>query len=500
MYHCSVKNIGRSGGGSAVASSAYRSGEKLIEQETGEVHDYTRKSGVVHSEISLCENAPKEYEDRQTLWNEVHKIEKNNNARLSREVEVALPREFDTQKQIEVVREYTKNFTKNGMCADWSIHDKKDGNPHAHIMLTTRKIKEDGKWGAKEKKAYALDEKGERIPMIDKATGEQKLDSRNRKQWKRETVQANDWNKKERVEEWRESWAKECNKHLNQDKQLDHRSYERQGIEKIPTIHEGHVARDIEKRGGVSERCEANRNIKQQNVVLEKLKDAYKTLSDYKAKFTERLKAINTKPFNADEVAKQLSQYKADYINAVNQKQQGAYKENPIYKQSAEKLKHLASTYKEQSKSIDSMTEQKEKLGVLKFKEKKNLESKIDGMKQSRNNTTKEMAKLGVDSPDKAQSTIDKYEYKANEEKALKTQNMKPQEEPQKILSKMGELARKVPSDKVKEVESKIKVTGVKKEMQSIKADMDFTRELGKNLNKGANDKVRPSKQQGHER
>lgn len=274
IYHCSIKNIGRSSGRSAVASAAYRAGEKLADHETGIVSDYTRKGGVIHSEIMIPEHAPEEYNDREILWNAVQKKEKSKDARLAREVEVALPIELSYEQQLYVLRSYIKsNFVDEGMCADFAIHDKGDGNPHAHIMLTTRPIKENGKWGTKEKKAYALDENGERIPVIDQATGEQKIEKKTgRKVWKRETVKANDWNKREKVEQWRETWAKECNHFLGEDQRIDHRSYERQGIEKAATIHEGYEARDMERKGKVSDRCEINRKIKEKNSLIDKIK------------------------------------------------------------------------------------------------------------------------------------------------------------------------------------------------------------------------------------
>jgi len=278
IYHCTIKNGGRSKGQSAVAASAYRSGSKMKDDEIGALCDYSRKGGVVYSEVSLCASAPEEYGNREILWNEVHKVEKAKDARLWREVEVALPREFDTDMQREAVREYVQGFTSIGMCADWSIHDKGDGNPHAHIMLTTRPIKADGKWGVKERKDYAYDENGDKIPIIDKDTGLQKVDKRNCKQWKRVYVQVNDWNNTERVEEWREAWAVVCNKRLREAQNIDHRSYERQGVEQTPTIHEGFVARKIEKQGEVSERCEINREIKECNNVLVKLLELMRNL------------------------------------------------------------------------------------------------------------------------------------------------------------------------------------------------------------------------------
>ena len=147
IYHLSIKVIGRSKGRSAVVTAAYRSGEKLLDHETGIVHDYTRKGGVILSEILLPEYAPSTYSDRETLWNAVHEKEKSKDAQLTREIEVALPVELDRNEQIECVRDYIReNFVNVGMCADWALHDKGDGNPHAHILLTMREFKPDGTW------------------------------------------------------------------------------------------------------------------------------------------------------------------------------------------------------------------------------------------------------------------------------------------------------------------------------------------------------------------
>lgn len=264
IYHCSVKIIGRSKSKSVIAAAAYRAGEKLYDRETGLTHDFTHKGGVVHREILLPDHAPEVYVDRQTLWESVTKVEKKSNAQLAREVEIALPVEFSRELQLAVIREYVQtNFVSEGMCADIAIHDKKNGNPHAHILLTTRPIKADGTWGTKEKKDYARDVNGNRIPLINKKTGKQKLGKRNEKLWKRITVQANDWNDRGNVEKWRKSWADICNRYLSMEQQIDHRSYERQGLPLEPTIHEGFRARQMEQRGEVSDRCEYNRIIKQ---------------------------------------------------------------------------------------------------------------------------------------------------------------------------------------------------------------------------------------------
>lgn len=277
IYHCSIKNISRSSGKSAVASSAYRAGEKLEDKETGLTHDYTNKKEVAYSEIILCENAPKEYADRETLWNAVGEIEKQSNARLAREWEVALPNELTFEQGKELVKKFAQSLADEGMCVDMAIHWK-DGNHHAHIMGTTRPIKENGEWGQKEKKAYKLDENGQKIPQIDPNTGKQKVRVRKgkgeEKLWERETVEVNDWNRTEKVEEWRERWADQCNKALEKTQSLervDHRSFERQGIERIPTIHEGYVARQLEQKGQLAERCEINRDIQAANMQLSAL-------------------------------------------------------------------------------------------------------------------------------------------------------------------------------------------------------------------------------------
>ena len=306
IYHCSIKLIGRSGGRSAVASAAYRSGEKLLNEETGIIHDFTRKGGVVMSEILLPANAPDRYHDRQTLWNEVQKVEKRADAQLAREVEVALPVELSRAQQIECVRNYIKdNFTSKGMIADWALHDKGDGNPHAHIMLSVRAIDENEKWTSKQKSVFAnaRDDKGRpvynpslpsydpkdkehtsqfRIPVLDD-NGKQKTRERKGKGteylWERISIPANDWNEHSKAEEWRKSWSEHCNRYLAPDKQIDHRSYKRQGIDMEPTIHEGVTARQIEQRGSTADRCEANRSIKERNQLRQKLKQTFAELT-----------------------------------------------------------------------------------------------------------------------------------------------------------------------------------------------------------------------------
>lgn len=262
IYHCSIRIGGRSKGQSAVAAAAYRAGDKLKDEETGLIHDYTKKQGIIFSEIVLCENAPAEYADRETLWNAVHKIEKQKNAQLWREFELALPREFNLTEQIDTIRDFVKRLTAQGMCADWSLHDKGDGNPYAYIMTTIRSITEEGKWASKSRKVYDLDENGQRIF--------QKVDKTGRRQYKNHKEYYNNWSMKERVEEWRAAWAECCNVRLAENERIDHRSYARQGIDQEPTIHEGYARKKVDI---TSERVRINQEIRERNRKLKEIKE-----------------------------------------------------------------------------------------------------------------------------------------------------------------------------------------------------------------------------------
>lgn len=270
IYHCSIKIGSKGKGQSAVAAAAYRSGSVLTDEQTGTVTDYSKKSGIVYSEIMLCQNAPSEYNDRQVLWNAVHKIEKASNAQIYREIEVSLPAELTLEQHKDIIREYVrKNFVDNGMCADCSIHNKNDGNPHCHILLTVRGIGSKGEWLPKSKKVYELDDNGNRI----------RLSSGNYKSHKES---ANDWNEQYKAEEWRAAWADICNRYLDETNRIDHRSYERQGKDQIPMIHEGFEARKIERGGGISERCEQNRQIRRINREKRKIGSQLRILDNRK--------------------------------------------------------------------------------------------------------------------------------------------------------------------------------------------------------------------------
>lgn len=303
IYHCSVKVIGRSAGRSAIACAAYRSGEKLYSEETDRTFDYSNKGGVVHSEIALCANAPERFLDRQTLWNSVQSVENKSDSRLAREFELALPLECSKEEWIEIGRAYAAFMTEQGMIADWSIHDpvnKETGirqNPHIHMMCTTRPITESGEWGAKEKKGYKLDEHGERIPVIDPKTGEQKIGARGRKMWQREMIDATGWDSRAKVFEWREKWSEVVNAHLEPEQHIDHRSYAEQGIDLIPTVHEGYAAQKIDKEqmketGTHAELVQNNIDIREQNRIIQLMNQIRQEILKKARAIYERIKEL----------------------------------------------------------------------------------------------------------------------------------------------------------------------------------------------------------------
>ena len=372
IYHLCIKIISRGKGKSVVAASAYRSGEKIKNEYDGIVHDFTRKGGITHTEILLPQNAPQEFSDRGILWNSVEKIEKSKNSQLAREIEVALPKELDREKQINLVREYVKeNFVKVGMCADMALHDKNDGNPHCHILLTMRPLNEDTTWGAKSKKEYILDEKGEKV----------KLKNGNYKTKKINTV---DWNEQDKAEEWRKAWADITNKYLEensiQDK-VDHRSYQRQGIEQIPTIHLGVSATQMEKKGIATDRGNLNREIKHQNAILREISRRIKALLNWirgigkEEKIESKNKKSNLPPKeNLQSIFENLIRKNADKNNADLEK----------YIESYQLLKEKSITSINQLK--ESITDLRDKnyktTRALKDTEKK-IEDKIKLIDQS---------------------------------------------------------------------------------------------------------------------
>lgn len=566
IYSCECKVFGRAKGQSAVGKAAYRSGEKLTNEYDGMTHDYTKKGGVVYSEIMLCENAPKEYQDRVTLWNAVEKVEKDNSARLAREYRVCLQREFTLEENIEVVRKYIKeNFTDKGMIADYSIHDKNDGNPHAHIMLTMRPLDEKGKWQAKMEKVY----------ICKNAAGEEKeftakeLKSQPNGEWEKQLPYYKNGNVKSRpvyltktqaesdlkykdycrvkgkndpkkskedrvnpiIQQWdstetlnscRENWAKINNEKFEEkglNIRISHLSLKEQGIDRIPTIHEG-AARNMEKRGIETERGNINREIKQANGQMQTIeileKQTQKEIAFIRediswnrhheeiAKIEEQIpkaagnekvllsvqagllklydkaklieptktsegrtieidgrkvpyfeyhknKLVGDISFAQDKVkgyidmlaqqrqeapqeqggfaarrevfkqqetpqdkpkidtayvermAQQLATVRNEFVReTVNSHERTNYQPNPIYARQANEIESIAKTVAEQSRTIEAFKAERDKLGMFKGKEKKEIQGKIDNFERLRRSNLDKLKALGVSDLSKA--------------------------------------------------------------------------------------------------
>ncbi|EAN5423400.1 MobA/MobL family protein, partial [Salmonella enterica] len=226
IFHMSAQTISRSKGHSSVAAAAYRHGEKLTDEHTVEIHDYSKKKGISDSVILIPESADRNFLKPAYLWNTIEKSEKRKDAQLAREFNIALPVEMtDEQKKALAIDFCQEHFVKNGMIADIAFHKLDSDNPHFHVMLTTRSLTPDGS------------EFGHKV---------------------------REWNSKEQLQEWRKSWADTANEHMQKagiDAHIDHRSLKEQkadldailpplrtieqeaqaiSLDRPPTIHRGH--------------------------------------------------------------------------------------------------------------------------------------------------------------------------------------------------------------------------------------------------------------------
>ena len=276
IYSLHVSNVSRSSGGSSLASLSYIASMRVRDERTGETFGgYGRRERVERTGVMLPHGAPREWEDAAKLFNAVEAAEKRVDARTAKKIMVALPREFDAEDRVRAVEDFVAvNLAAKGYPVAWAIHTDAEGrNPHAHILVANRRVDaKTGRWRAKSRTEYALDGHGERIPVIDPKTGEQKIGARNRRVWKRVTVSDNPLDSKDFLEKLRADWAHQCNMMLPQGVRVDHRSLEDQAIDRIPTIHEGYAAREIEKRGGISPLCEHNRQVRKLNDLLGRLR------------------------------------------------------------------------------------------------------------------------------------------------------------------------------------------------------------------------------------
>ena len=269
IYSLHVSNVSRAAGSSSVASVSYITSRRMRDERTGVTsYGYGRRERVEATGTMLPSGAPAAYNDPETLFNAVEAAEKRSDARTAKKIMVALPRELTPQDRRRAIEDFVAvNLCAKGYAATWAIHTDPDGrNPHAHIIVANRRIDPNtGQWAAKSRSVFALDGNGQRIPIIDPDTGQQKLGARGRRMWKRVTVSNNPLDSKDFLERLRADWAEQCNLLLPQGTRIDHRSNEARGIEAVPTIHEGYAARAIEQRGGESLRCAINRRIRTLN-------------------------------------------------------------------------------------------------------------------------------------------------------------------------------------------------------------------------------------------
>ena len=308
IYHMQAKVVSRGSGRSAVAASAYMSCSRMYNDYDGIQHDYTRKQGLIYQEVMLPPMAPSEWNDREQLWNAVEETEKTKDSRLAREFVVALPVELDKDSNISLLQDFIKNnFVDMGMCADFAIHDTDGHNPHAHILLTVRPLNENGTWQYKTEKEYLCIKNGEEkgftasefktaqkqgwekqyrykvgkkkeylTSSIGQEKGYERIDKHPKSsRYGRQNPISEQWNSDEQLCIWRANWADAVNKMLARNQinaTIDHRSFADQGITEQPTIHEGYIAQNMEKKGMIADRCEINRQIRADNKMLRELK------------------------------------------------------------------------------------------------------------------------------------------------------------------------------------------------------------------------------------
>lgn len=254
IYHASFQVIKRSAGRSTLAASAYRSGERIVNEQSGEIHHYRNKSDDVDDAFILRpSDSPDWAEDRAQLWNTVERVEKRKDAQLARELVVALPKELNNNESRAMLEGFVKSsFVDKGMVADVVMHNLDSDNPHAHVMLTMREISRESGFGKKNR----------------------------------------DWNEKSQLQSWRQEWETSVNQKLEaagHDARIDHRSLAAQGIEGDPTIHLGYKASKLEKAGKQTLKGDLNRAILKDRNDLKQLGDMMKMLNQQAVELKKRI-------------------------------------------------------------------------------------------------------------------------------------------------------------------------------------------------------------------
>ncbi len=296
---------------SPLACAAYRSGDKLHDEKEDIDFYYMRKVKPV-THILAPNHAPSWVYDREKLWNEVNRIEKNINSQFAREFNVALPIELSREEQEKLTLDFCQTaFVEKGMVADIAIHRDDESNPHFHVMLTMRPFNEDGTWGHKAKRQYKFDENGNHV-----------LDKNGKKAFVK--VPTTDWNEKKTFENWRKLWAEKANEYLEMNgfvERISHLSHRDNGFETLPTKHEGYVARKMVSKGKESDLILHNEKIKQYNKIVTEL-NKYKRQKEkvvYENKFVRRFSPSEKKMLSS--IAKELKMF-VSYSSLLERKEQ----------------------------------------------------------------------------------------------------------------------------------------------------------------------------------
>ena len=341
LFHFNVTQIKRSAGQSAIACAAYRAGEKLHSERYDEDNDFTRKRGVVYTEILLPEHVPREYLDRETLWNSVERSERRADAQLAYSFEISLQNEFTREENIAMLREFLlEQFVSRRMIVDVAVHEPEtdgDPNPHFHFMVPMRPMLEDGSWGPKQKAVPVLDESGEKI-----------WDEK-RKAWKCNYVSATGWNRPELLEEWRRAWCELCNAKFAEKAlavRLDWRSYERQSLEQLPQVHEGPSVHAMEKRGIPTKIGEYNRFVWAVNAAIRGIQRKLRELSEWVKVAKEMLSGMPKQPTLAELLLEQMTAAQAD-VSSV-------YRKSNILKETSQAIRELADLGIETPEQLDT--------------------------------------------------------------------------------------------------------------------------------------------------
>lgn len=343
IYHFSGNIISRGKAQSATAAAAYRSGDTLYSERYGKYNQYHREVKA-ESFILKPEHAPEWTLDRQTLWNEVEKVEKQHNAQLAREFNVALPVELPQDIQLELTKEFVQeNFVNEGMVADVSIHRDDPNNPHFHVMLTTRPFKENGEWSdTKTRKVYLKDDEGNYL-----------YTNKGNKRSRREHIKG--WDTKDKLLEWRKNWADITNEYLKRnglDIRISEKSNADLGLETKPTIHEGYKAREM---GDKSDRVNYNKEVKKYNDNLIKLDEYKKEIKQVKEveKLTRHFSPKDKKQLS--NVAKKLNVF-VNFDSVINKQiQLSHWEKSELFK---------SEFNREDSSSIVEINNQKEAVSI----------------------------------------------------------------------------------------------------------------------------------------